>query len=183
MPIQKSLFSFATFFQKITDEGMRDDKWTNFQYWMVYGFSHLVSLLPFWLLYRISDVLFFFVYYVVRYRRGVVRENLAGSFPEKTKKEREDIGRKFYHFFCDYIFETLKLTSISRKSMRKHISFRGLEQLESAFRDEGHPFVFIYWDITATGNGLLPCRGSFLLPSIAGKFTILSIIKPWIVFS
>ena len=123
---------------------MRDDKWTNFQYWMVYGFSHLVSLLPFWLLYRISDVLFFFVYYVVRYRRGVVRENLAGSFPEKTKKEREDIGRKFYHFFCDYIFETLKLTSISRKSMRKHISFRGLEQLESAFRDEGHPFVFIY---------------------------------------
>ena len=123
---------------------MREDRRTKLQYWAVYGFGHLVSLLPFWLLYLLSDVLYFFVYHVVRYRRDVARENIAGSFPEKPQKELRGIERKFYHFFCDYVFETLKLMTVSRKSMAKRITFKGLEQLEDAFHKEGHPFVFIY---------------------------------------
>ena len=61
------------------------------------GLSHL----PLRLLYVLSDVLFVLVYYVVRYRRGVVRRNIEASFPERTAEERRGIERDFYRFFCD----------------------------------------------------------------------------------
>ena len=120
------------------------DKWTTWVYYVVLGVSHLLSWLPFRVLYVLSDGLYFLVYRVVRYRRDVVRANLSGSFPEKSREEVVAIEREFYHFFCDYILETVKLTSISRKSMKKHITFRGVEQVEDAFRKEGHGFVFLY---------------------------------------
>ena len=60
----------------------------------------LFSRLPLWMLYRISDLLFLLVYFVVRYRRKVVRENLSRSFPDRSKQERRLIERRFYRFFC-----------------------------------------------------------------------------------
>ena len=47
----------------------------------------LLSRLPLWWLYRLSDLLFPLVYYVVRYRRRVVRTNLANSFPHYSAQQ------------------------------------------------------------------------------------------------
>lgn len=89
-------------------------------YALLYGLCWVLSLLPLRVMYWISDLLFVPVYYLVRYRRGVVRSNLASSFPEKSREERRQIEKRFYRFFCDYIFETIKLLSISEKTLRKH---------------------------------------------------------------
>ena len=89
-------------------------------YALLYAVCWLLSLLPLRMMYWISDALFVPVYHLVRYRRGVVRSNLASSFPEKSEEERRHIEKQFYHFFCDYIFETIKLLSISEKTLRKH---------------------------------------------------------------
>jgi KDO2-lipid IV(A) lauroyltransferase len=84
-----------------------------FTYYLLYGLVYALSLLPFWLLYLISDALFLLVYHIVRYRRKIVRKNLSASFPEKSLTEIKKIERQFYHWFCDYIFETFKLLSMS----------------------------------------------------------------------
>ena len=99
----------------------KQDKWTNLMYYVVFGLSHLLSLLPFCILYFLSDGLYLLMYYCIKYRRDVVRDNLLKSFPEKSLDELIRIEKKFYHFFCDYFVETLKLTSISKKEMRKHV--------------------------------------------------------------
>lgn len=80
---------------------------------------YLISLLPFWLLYRVSDVIFFFLYYVFGYRREVVATNLANAFPEKTEHERKEIARKFYRFLPDLIVDAIKMRSISASQVRK----------------------------------------------------------------
>src|SRR5690606_18317686 len=72
----------------------------------------LLSRLPFFFLYLLSDFLFVVVYYGVRYRRKLVRKNLKNAFPEKTKAERKRIEHQFYHNLCDYSIETLKLLTI-----------------------------------------------------------------------
>ena len=51
----------------------------------------IVSILPFAVLYRLSDVFCFLCYHVVHYRRKVVYENLKSSFPEKGEDERKKI--------------------------------------------------------------------------------------------
>ena len=127
-------------------------------YYIIYGLVYLLSILPFWVLYGLADFLFIIIYYVARYRRKIVRKNLCNSFPEKSEKEIKSIERKFYRWFCDYLFETFKLLSITDKNLVKHIDFVGLEGLEDAF-DRGQDCATILghycnWEwLSATGLG------------------------------
>ncbi|HEY9197163.1 MAG TPA: lysophospholipid acyltransferase family protein [Mucilaginibacter sp.] len=82
---------------------------------------YLISLLPFWLLYILSDIAFVFVYYIINYRRDVVQQNLRNAFPEKTDQERHDIERKYYRYLADLIVETIKMITISEKQIRKRV--------------------------------------------------------------
>ncbi|MBR6980272.1 MAG: lysophospholipid acyltransferase family protein [Prevotella sp.] len=95
-----------------------------------------ISLLPFRVLYVISDCLYFLIYHVAGYRKRLVRHHLETCFPEKDKKELKSIERGFYHFLCDYFLEALKLLSISKEEMLKHVELRGMEDIQRCF-DEG----------------------------------------------
>ena len=89
------------------------------------GALHAVALLPFWALYRLSDL----IYLALRlagYRRKVIRRNLASSFPEKSADELRRIERGFYRNFADYIVETVKLLHISDEEMRRRMEFEGV---------------------------------------------------------
>ncbi len=101
----------------------------------------LLSRLPLWWLYRLSDLLFPLVYYVVRYRRRVVRTNLANSFPHYSAQQLGRVERRFYRFFCDYVVETLKLLTISREEMQRRMRFEGCELLDAQL--EHQPFCFL----------------------------------------
>lgn len=100
---------------------------TQIGYYLVYGLLWLISLLPFWLLYIVSDVLAWFVHSVIRYRRRVVRGNLTSSFPWLTDKELRRIERGFYRFLSDYAVETIKICSISNKTMFKRMKMVNLD--------------------------------------------------------
>lgn len=105
-------------------------------YYILYGFCYLISLLPYRALYGLADFIYLWLYRVIGYRKKVVRKNLAEAFPEKDEKERRNIERKFYHFLCDYFVETIKLLSVSDKTLLKHLEFRNLEEVEQVF-DQG----------------------------------------------
>lgn len=94
-------------------------------------FFKLFSYLPLRILYIFADIFYFFVFYVIRYRKKVVEINLAKSFPEKTKKERLKIKKAFYRHLINLIVETLKSLNISAKSLRKRVKFLHLEVLEN----------------------------------------------------
>ncbi|PIF06182.1 MAG: lipid A biosynthesis acyltransferase [Draconibacterium sp.] len=96
---------------------------------LLIGLSHL----PFWLLYRISDVLYLLLRFVVRYRYTVITTNLRNAFPEKTEREISTIRKKFYRHFCDLIVETIKLYSIPEKQLKKRIEFKGIESCNEYF--------------------------------------------------
>ena len=104
--------------------------WQRIAYGLAFTLIYSVSLLPFGLLYRLSDFIFVLTYYIIGYRKALVRKNLRDSFPEKDEKELSEIERTFYRWFGDFIVETLKLFSMSKKSMRKHMIFRNVEMVE-----------------------------------------------------
>ena len=118
---------------------------------IVYAFFYAISLLPFRLLYCIADFEYFMMYYVIKYRRGIVRKNLTSSFPEKSEEEIIDIEKKFYRWFSDYFFEAVKLLSISDKGLRQRFQVINSEEVEQCFQ-EGQNVAAIL-GITATGSG------------------------------
>lgn len=110
-------------------------------YCLLYGSYYLLSLLPLRVLYCFSDCFYFLTYYIARYRRGVVRQNLTHSFPEKDIAEIIAIEKAFYSNLCDYFFEALKLMSMSKKEMRKRMKYEGMEQIGKLL-DEGRSIAF-----------------------------------------
>lgn len=113
-------------------------------YYIIFLFWYLLSLLPLPVLYFFSDLLYFPLYYIIRYRRRLVRENLINSFPEKPKEKIICIEKQYYHFFCDYIIETIKLFSISEKQLKKRMTFGGIDKIVAKLEAEKKNFCFVY---------------------------------------
>ena len=68
----------------------------------------LISYLPFPLLYGLAWLVYLLLYYVFRYRRTTVQQNLERAFPEKSAAERRTIGRKFYRRLSQVALEIVK---------------------------------------------------------------------------
>lgn len=109
---------------------------------MLLPLLRLISRLPLGVLYVLADLCFPLLYYVARYRRKVVTENLNNAFPELSPRERHKIRRRFYRWFCDYVVETLKLLSMSRQEMMRRMIIEGVDEMERSL--ETKPFVFIF---------------------------------------
>lgn len=92
-------------------------------YYLALPFVYLVSLLPFPVLYLLSDGVFLLLYYVVGYRKSVVTANLRNAFPDKSDREIGQIRRQFFRYLCDLFLETFKTLTISKEAMVKHCSF------------------------------------------------------------
>lgn len=113
-----------------------------FWYQLRRGTIYVVSLLPFSILYAISDAIYPVVYHIVRYRRRIVEKNLRNSFPEKSEAERRNIEKRFYRSFCDSTVEMFKLLSISRYELMQRMSFSGIDEVHKSL--ETHPQCFLY---------------------------------------
>ncbi|WP_282135801.1 lysophospholipid acyltransferase family protein [Seonamhaeicola maritimus] len=98
-------------------------------YIIVYPFLWIISILPFRLLYAVSDGIYLLVYYFVGYRKNVVLENLKLVFPQKTEAEILSIRKKFYHHLCDMIVESIKSITISEAEMQKRYVFTNVEKI------------------------------------------------------
>lgn len=109
-------------------------------------FLCLISLLPLQVLFLFARLLYYILYYVIRYRKNVVRTNLRQSFPEKTIQEIISIEKKYYKFLSCLIFEIIKQTTISKNEALRRVNFIGLEQLEAHF---------------VKGESVLACTGHY----------------------
>ena len=105
-----------------------------YRYKTYYYITYALSKLPMRTLYFISDVVYAVMYRMIGYRKQLVRRQLRDSFPEKSEKELRGIEKKFYHWFCDYFVETIKLLTAIDEEMCRWIEFRGMDKIEEVLR-------------------------------------------------
>lgn len=115
----------------------------NILYYPLLAIWYLLSLLPLRVHYVISDGMYLMLYRLLGYRRKVVRVNLRNAFPEKSEKELQRIERGFYHFFCDYLAESVKLMTISRENLRRRMVFKGTDIVDEVIEDGQSCAVFL----------------------------------------
>lgn len=134
-----------------------------------------LSLLPFWVIYRISDVTFFIIYFIVGYRKQVVFGNIQRSFPEKSTKEVKAIMFKFYRHFCDLIFESIKGFSISSEEAQKRMGSVNTEIINN-YGKQGKDVVLVgghygNWELFAVAVGpTINIKPIALFTPLANKF-------------
>lgn len=98
-------------------------------------FLHGIAYLPFGVLYCISDVLFLLLYYVVGYRKKVVKQNINECFPDKSEKERKQLIYDFYRHLADTFVETIKLLHVSDEEMKRRIVFHDVEEVDKSIEN------------------------------------------------
>ena len=109
---------------------------------LTYPFIWLLSRLPMRILYIKSDIFFFLIYYVFRYRKNVVLENLRLAFPEKSEAERKKISKNFFKHFTDLFMESVKAFSISEKEILKRYTYKNPE-LVNYFTKQGKSIALV----------------------------------------
>ena len=103
----------------------------------------LISWLPFSVLYRISDVLYFLLFRVVRYRLKVVRANVDAAFPEKSVEERQQIIQRFYRHLADLALEVLKSPGMSAEQFMERCTLRGSEAFLEHVATDSRPIIVL----------------------------------------
>lgn len=99
-------------------------------YRSVYVVTYAVSLLPMAFLYMMASFTFLLAYYIIGYRKAVVIQNIARSFPDKRYGEIHAIVKKFYACFVCYFVEIIKSVSAPAEVLDKKIIFENLELID-----------------------------------------------------
>lgn len=131
-------------------------------YYLLYAFFYVLSLLPWSFIYFISDIAYCIIYYVIRYRRQIVLDNLTIAFPEKTEQEKQVIAKEFYHNFVDNFIEVIKMFSISKKELNQRFTgnFEILNEICASGKSVqvhlGHFFNWEFANIFFASNVVYP---------------------------
>jgi len=102
---------------------------------LVYPIIWLLSILPMKILYFISDGIYILLYYVIGYRKKVVRNNLKLAFPEKSEAELLEIEKKSFRHFVDVFVEMIKSFTISKKEISKRFVIKNLETVDDFYNN------------------------------------------------
>lgn len=106
-------------------------------------FMRLLAGLPLCVLYLFSDIAFYIIYYIIRYRRRLVRENLTCAFPEKSEKEILRIERAFYRNLCDVFVEAFKCLNITDEEMLRRVEVLNCELPERIAAEGKNVFMLL----------------------------------------
>ncbi len=100
---------------------------------VLYPLFWFISILPMRILFMISDFLYVILYYIIGYRKKIVRSNLKLCFPEKSDKDLLDLEKKSFQHFVDVFMELIKSFTITEKEILKRLSITNPELLDSYY--------------------------------------------------
>ncbi len=102
---------------------------------LVWGCCRLIGAMPHWLRYYVlQDTIYFIVYKCLRYRVGVVTENLRNSFPDRPMAEIKRIRRSFYHNLSEIFISTVSQAAMSDDDCRRRVRVKNLDEVLSDLR-------------------------------------------------
>ena len=110
-------------------------------YYILRFFIFLFSIIPFRVLYWLSDGLRFLFYYVVKYRYKVIKGNLELAFPGKSETEIQRLVWGAYGNLCDVLLEGIKGLSLSGEESIRRFKFINPEVLNDIYDSNRSAFI------------------------------------------
>lgn len=134
---------------------------------LVYPVLYIFSKLPLSILYRISNLIYYLVYYIIGYRKKTVRKNLALCFPKKEESERLKIEKKSFRHFVDIFIEMIKGFGISQTELDKRYKYMNPEVFRT-LENEGKSIILLgahqgnwEWLFNINSQTKIKCYGAY----------------------
>jgi KDO2-lipid IV(A) lauroyltransferase len=138
-------------------------------------FIKLFARLPLRILYVLSDCFFVLGFYLIKYRRKMIRRNLAKSFPNKSEAELAKIEKDFFRNLCDYALETIKLLTLPATELKTRMRFTNPDILNQ-YADKNQSVILLSshqfnWEwLVVSGTVSLPMKIDFVYQAVQNKF-------------
>ncbi len=100
-------------------------------FYLCYPIILLISILPFRILYILSDVVYFFLFYILKYRRKVIVGNIKIAFPDYSDHQVMEIAKKSTRHLSDMIFEMIKTITISQAQLQKRFLISNIDYVKN----------------------------------------------------
>jgi Kdo2-lipid IVA lauroyltransferase/acyltransferase len=133
-------------------------------------FVLFIGLLPFPLLYALSNVTRFLIFRIIGYRKDVVKKNLEGSFPGISDKDLNRLILLYYKNLADILLEGIKAFTMSPKQILKRHRIINPDVLEK-FYNSGQSVIGVTGHYTNWEWGSLSA-------GLQTKFKIVAFYKP-----
>jgi KDO2-lipid IV(A) lauroyltransferase len=105
--------------------------------------AKLLSKLPLsWLYLCFAPITFFALYYLTRYRRKVVANNIANALPELTTQQQHRLARDYYWHMANLVCEVIKTYTMSKQQYQQRVNFTNPEVLLEA-RETGRHVIIL----------------------------------------
>jgi len=133
----------------------------------------MIAILPFKVVYVLSDFIFFLLYSVFGYRKKVVYKNLKLVFPEKSDKELKQIQRTFYGHLCDTFMEMIKTMNLSNEEVKKRYNVTNLEVLLEIEKTKSILIVcshYANWEWNVSINNYVKSEGYAVYQKIKNRY-------------
>lgn len=126
---------------------------------LYYCVVYPLSLLPLWILYGLSDLVFLLFMSILPYRKKVVQINIENSFPDLSPRDQAVLVRGFYRHFSDLLIESIKNLSISKEELLRRMKVLNPEVLQE-LEKKGKSVLFVSghfnnWEWFITSQALL----------------------------
>ncbi len=140
---------------------------------VAYPFLWIISILPFRLFYGVSDVFYILLYYVVGYRKKVVRSNLELTLPNTSVPERKHIEKAFYKHLCDLMLEMVKTMHLSKEGVKKRYEVQNIELVNEIGKEKSILAVcshYANWEWNVSINNYIDIEGFAVYQKIGNVY-------------
>ncbi len=104
----------------------------------------LISQLPLRVLYMFSDLFYLILYYIIQYRKKLVKRQMSEAFPEWEEQELKKHMKAFYRTLCDYVVETIWMAKLKPEQIKRRVVFDGFEEIQREMEERCKQFGFFY---------------------------------------
>lgn len=103
----------------------------------------LLGYLPFPLLYALAWLVYLALYYIVRYRRPVVWDNLRQAFPDRSEAELTILAKDYYRQLAQVALEIVKARRMSETDFRNRVRVINPELLREYSNDFQRSIIMV----------------------------------------
>ena len=103
----------------------------------------LLHIFPLRFLFILSDIVYYFAFYIFKHKRSLIASNLTRAFPTYSQKEQDEIARKYYKHKYDTYAEIAYYDRIRKANGNKYLKFTNPDVVNS-YLDSGRNVMFLF---------------------------------------
>lgn len=92
--------------------------------------------MPLSILYCLSWPLYILLFYIIRFKRDIAKNNIYNSFPNLSTTEKNTLLKNHYKNYSEIVFEIIKSINIQPEKLLDHVTFENTEEIEKLLQQD-----------------------------------------------